>query len=139
MSAPDGTLYVSYPSRAFGMGFYRSLNHGKKWIAGATAYPSSGDTTINVDSTGAVYQSNLRGLPRRDPGVISDPSPLQIDMFKSLDKGASWPQEGVAGTSDSSTNSPFLVDRQWADAYVPPGRRPTRPACTSPTTTGFRV
>src|SRR4029077_20981797 len=56
-TAPDGTLYVSYPGGA-GMGFYRSLDSGKTWKAGAIADTSSGDTTVNVDSSGAVYQAN---------------------------------------------------------------------------------
>jgi hypothetical protein len=119
-NAPDGTLYISYPG-GMGMGFYRSVNDGLKWVAGAIPDPDSGDTTVNVDSSGAVYQSNLRGIPAASQ-VLTGPSPLQIDLYKSLDGGKSWPQKGVSGASDSSTNSRFLVDRQWVDAYIPPGK-----------------
>jgi hypothetical protein len=118
-SAPDGTLYISYPGP--GMGFYRSTNLGKSWIKGATADADSGDTTVNVDSSGAVYQSNLLTFG----GAPSDT--LQIDIYKSLNGGAKWTQKGVTGTADNpssnhSTNSTFLVDRQWVDVYVPPGK-----------------
>src|SRR5439155_2837282 len=125
-SAKDGTLYVSYPASSVkasdpsGSVFYRSTNGGTSWKAGAlaSARGDSGDTTVNVDSTGAVYQSNLRYV---------HPDGLQIDMYKSLDKGAHWFQKGVTGSadnpsSDNSTNSTFLVDRQWTDAYVPHGK-----------------
>ena len=58
-TALDGTLYVSYPGP--GMGFYISKNGGHSWIKGGLADPNSGDTTVNVDSSGAVYQSHLNG------------------------------------------------------------------------------
>jgi len=114
-SALDGTLYISYPGDA-GMNFYRSKNHGKTWKRMKTADPGSGDTTVNVDSAGAVYQSNLKGS-------------LQGDMYKSVDGGTHWrkgdvgnPSPGAGAYGPSSTDSPFLVDRQWTDAYIPPGK-----------------
>jgi hypothetical protein len=113
--APNGELYVSYPGGA-GMSFFRSLDDGKTWKAGAIADPSSGDTTVNVDSSGAVYQANLN-------------SNFQGDVFKSLDQGRHW-TKGVTATSSplanvygpSATDSPFLMDREWTDAYIPPGK-----------------
>lgn len=117
--AKDGALYISYPGP--GMGFFSSSNDGAKWVKGATADDDSGDTTVNVDSSGAVYQSNLLGIT---PG---DPNMLQIDVYKSLDGGKKWIQKGVTGTTDSptsenSTNSTFLVDRQWVDVFIPAGK-----------------
>src|SRR5436189_261748 len=57
---PEGNLYVSYPSNS-GMSFYRSFDSGASWEKGGIADPGSGDTAVNVDSTGAVYQANLNG------------------------------------------------------------------------------
>ena len=113
--APDGTLYVSYPGGA-GMAFFRSLDKGKTWKAGVIADSGSGDTTVNVDSSGAVYQANLNGG-------------FQGDVYKSLDQGRHW-TKGVTATSSplanvygpSATDSPFLMDREWTDAYIPPGK-----------------
>src|SRR5881227_2243293 len=59
-AGPEGNLYVSYPASS-GMDFYRSFDQGRNWRAGALADDSSGDTAVNVDSSGAVYQSNLNG------------------------------------------------------------------------------
>lgn len=105
---PEGNQYVSYPSDN-GMSFYRSFTGGKSWQAGGIADPSSGDTTVNVDSSGAVYQGNLNGN-------------LQGDVWKSFDAGATWPQKGLGYDGQDATGSPFLVDREWTDAYIPPGK-----------------
>src|SRR5207249_2958520 len=59
-AARDGTLYSSAPA-GVGMAFWRSTNGGKKWSTGGLAQNSSGDTSVNVDASGAVYQSNLGG------------------------------------------------------------------------------
>ncbi|MGZ4140414.1 MAG: sialidase family protein [Actinomycetota bacterium] len=114
-AAHDGTLYISYPGGK-GMTFYRSKDAGATWKAGTIADPSSGDTTVNVDASGAVYQANLNGT-------------FQGDVYKSLDGGAHW-TKGVTATSSplaavygpSATDSPFLMDREWTDAYIPPGK-----------------
>src|SRR5438132_929263 len=106
-SALDSTLYISYPGS--GMAFYRSTDLGKTWKKGAVADPSSGDTTVNVDSSGAVYQANLNGG-------------FQGDVYKSLDGGRHW-TKGVTATSSplanvygpSATDSPILMDRQSTD------------------------
>jgi hypothetical protein len=109
-SGPEGNLYVSYPSSS-GMDFYRSFTHGKKWLKGGIAQTSSGDTAVNVDSSGAVYQSNLNG-----------DGDLQGDVFKSFDFGATWPQRGTSADGQDATSQPLLVDREWTDAWIPPGK-----------------
>ncbi len=113
-SANDGTLYASAPGDV-GMAFWRSTTKGKKWVAGGLAQNSSGDTSVNVDASGAVYQSNLGG-----PGLLDT---LQGTVYKSFDKGETWPQVGSSLLSDSnSTSNPLFVDRQWLDAWIPPGK-----------------
>ncbi|MFL5796741.1 MAG: hypothetical protein ACJ77A_02265 [Actinomycetota bacterium] len=112
-TGPEGNLYVSYPGS--NMDFFRSADQGKTWTAGAIAANHSGDTSVNVDSSGAVYQSNLNGIQL-------NPDTLQGVVFKSTDFGAHWTQGGGFITQTNSSNQPFLVDRQWADAYIPPGK-----------------
>jgi hypothetical protein len=113
-SGPDGKLFVSYPGS--GMNFFRSSDAGRTWTEGANeADTQSGDTSVNVDSTGAVYQSNLNG-------INLDPDALQGVVYKSTDLGDHWTKGGGFVNDSNSTNQPFFVDRQWADAYVPPGK-----------------
>src|SRR3954471_14859334 len=109
---PEGNQYVSYPSDD-GTSFFRSFDGGKSWNAGAIADPSSGDTSVNVDSSGAVYQGNLNGN-------------LQGDVWKSFDAGASWPQKGTSFDGQDASGQPFFVDRPWTDAYIPPGKTTRR-------------
>jgi hypothetical protein len=112
---PKGVIYISYPSSP-GMSFYRSTDHGNTWTAGAYAQASSGDTSVNTDASGAVYQSNLNGGPN-----LQDT--LQVDVFKSFNGGKTWPIHGqsqLQGTN--SSGQPFLVDRMWTDAWIPPGK-----------------
>ena len=47
---------------------------------------------------------------------------LQGDVWKSFDQGGSWPQRGTSLDGQDSTSSPFLVDREWTDAYIPRGK-----------------
>src|SRR5206468_2538844 len=109
--SPDRTIYVSAPGDA--MEFWRSADAGKSWTQGSSPEAPSGDTTVNVDQSGAVYESNLN--------VISGQDTLQVDVFKSFDKGTTWPQQGSSTLSDTnSTGQPALVDRQWVDAWIPP-------------------
>ncbi len=109
--SPDHTIYVSAPGDA--MEFWRSADAGKSWTQGSSPEAPSGDTTVNVDQSGAVYESNLN--------VISGQDTLQVDVFKSFDKGTTWPQQGSSTLSDTnSTGQPALVDRQWVDAWIPP-------------------
>jgi hypothetical protein len=111
--ARDGTIYVSAPGDA--MEFYRSTDRGVTWTKGASPESPSGDTSVNVDSSGAVYESNLHGLEFGQ-------DTLQADIFKSFDGGATWPQMGTSAIEDSNTTGqPALVDRQWVDASIPSG------------------
>ena len=111
--APDHTIYVSAPGDA--MEFWRSGDAGRTWIQGASPESPSGDTSVNVDQSGAVYESNLNV-------ITGDQNTLQVDLFKSFDKGATWPQKGSSATVDSNASGqPALVDRQWTDAWIPPG------------------
>jgi hypothetical protein len=113
-SGPDGKLFVSYPGS--GMDFFRSTDNGQTWTEGATeADTQSGDTSVNVDSAGAIYQSNLNGIDL-------NPDALQGVVYKSTDLGDHWTKGGGFVTNSNSTNQPFFVDRQWADAYIPPGK-----------------
>jgi hypothetical protein len=117
-AARDGTVYVSVPTLDPNeTAFYRSSNGGKKWVKGASADSNVGDTSVNVDASGAVYETNLNNV-----GDV-DPSDLQVDVFKSFNKGASWPQKGQGPILPfNSSNMPLFVDRQWLDAWIPPGK-----------------
>ncbi|MFL5896101.1 MAG: sialidase family protein [Thermoleophilaceae bacterium] len=110
-AGPEGNLYVSYPSSS-GMSFFRSFDQGHAWSAGGIADNSSGDTSVNVDSAGALYQGNLNGN-----GI-----PLQGDVWKSFDFGATWPQRGAGLDGMDATSNPFFIDRPWTDAYIPAGK-----------------
>jgi hypothetical protein len=107
-AAPTGqNLYVSYPSDS-GASFSRSFDGGNTWSAGALADTSSGDSTVNVDQSGAVYEGNLNGN-------------LQGDVYKSFDAGTTWPQKGTNALTADSTGNAFLADRPWTDAFIPSG------------------
>ena len=110
-SGPEGNLYVSYPSNS-GMSFFRSFNGGSSWNAGGIPQSGSGDTSLNVDTSGAVYEGNLNG------GEV----PLQADVFKSFDFGKTWPQRATSADGMDASSQPFLVDREWTDAFIPPGK-----------------
>ena len=104
-------VYVSWPGG--GMSFYRSSDSGATWTAGAKADTQSGDTSVNVDPTGAIYQSNLNG-------ISTNANTLQGVVYKSKDLGATWTRGGGFINSANSTNNPLLVDRQWTDTYLEP-------------------
>jgi hypothetical protein len=111
--APDRTIYVSAPGDA--MEFWRSADAGKTWTQGASPESPSGDTSVNVDQSGAVYESNLNV-------ITGDQNTLQVDLFKSFNKGNTWPQKGSSAIEDTNASGqPALVDRQWTDAWIPPG------------------
>ena len=76
--SPDHTIYVSAPGDA--MEFWRSADGGKTWAQGASPESPSGDTSVNVDGSGAVYESNLNV-------ITGDQNTLQVDLFKSFDRG----------------------------------------------------
>src|SRR5439155_15914278 len=111
--SPDHTIYVSAPGDA--MEFWRSADGGKTWAQGASPESPSGDTSVNVDQSGAVYESNLNV-------ITGDQNTLQVDLFKSFDRSATWPQKGSSAIEDTNASGqPALVDRQWTDAWIPPG------------------
>jgi hypothetical protein len=114
-----GMLYVSWPGDK--MGFTRSSDGGKTWTQGGQPKDegSVGDTSVMSDRSGAVYETNLN-VVNADP---SAPNSLQISIWKSFNKGKTWPQEasGFAHQPNAS-NQPFFVDRQWTDAWIPPGK-----------------
>src|SRR6266550_7887513 len=112
-TGPEGNLYVSYPASS-GPTFFRSTNSGTKWTKGTYADSQSGDSSVNVDASGAVYQGNLNGF-------TFDQNMLQTDVYKSVDFGGHWTLGAGPVVQSNSTNNPFFVDRPWTDAYIPPG------------------
>jgi hypothetical protein len=96
---------------------YRSTNAGATWTGGTTnAFSSTGDDCLGTDQAGALYLCNLT-LKDAGTGV------LQGDVYKSTDQGNTWAHgSGLGGASTCGTScSPFGVDRDWVDAYIPPG------------------
>ena len=114
---PTGELYDTTPSG--GTVMYKSTDHGQAWKQTATADPNSGDDCDATDQAGSIYLCNL--------AVSPSAAPLQADMWKSTDDGASWkygnnPVNQMAPTNVCGTScNPFGVDRDWADAYIPRG------------------
>jgi hypothetical protein len=112
-----GELYDTTPSG--GTILYKSTDKGATWHQTATADPNSGDDCVTTDQSGALYECNLAGSPST--------APLQADVWKSVNDGKTWTYgnneidnsgANVCGTSCQ----PFGVDRQWTDAYIPPGK-----------------
>ena len=126
LATNDGSLYVSYPGGS-GTPTFRSTDNGVTWTPTATADPASGDDCLASDGAGGLYICNLAGS--------ADAAPLQADVWKSTDQGAHWTlahgtsdQAPVAPGSKSNagaSSNPFGVDRQWVDAWVPPGKSGT--------------
>jgi hypothetical protein len=115
-STDTGILYDTTPSG--GTILYRSANHGKTWFKTTTADPASGDTCVSTDQSGAVYECNLAGS--------KSVHPLEADVWKSLNEGKTWTYGNnpinLGGANICGTScQPFGVDRQWTDAYIPPG------------------
>src|SRR3981081_798832 len=105
-----GQLYETTPEG--GTLTYTSTDRGTTWKQVATADPKSGDDCIATDQANSVYLCNLAGTP----GAL----PLQADVWKSVNHGASWTQGKpflppvLCGTSCN----PFGVDRQWVGATI---------------------
>lgn len=112
-----GELYDTTPSG--GTLLYKSTDSGASWTKTTTADASSGDDCVFTDQSNALYLCNLAGS--------QSTGPLQADVWKSLNDGSSWVYGtntiDVAGGSNLCGTScqPFGVDRDWADAYIPPG------------------
>jgi hypothetical protein len=110
-----GELYDTTPSG--GTILYKSTNKGSTWIKATTSDPASGDDCVTTDQSGALYECNLAGTPSA--------APLQADVWKSVNDGKSWTYgnnqvDTSAGSNACGTScSPFGVDRDWVDAYIP--------------------
>ncbi|MEA2487930.1 MAG: repeat-like domain, partial [Actinomycetota bacterium] len=109
--ALDGSEYATWPAGT-GTPLYRSTDNGKTWTAAAFADTQSGDDSVNVDQSGAVYLGNLNGAE-------TNPNALQASVYKSTDGGKTWPQHGTSLGGDNASSMPFLVDRPWTDAWIP--------------------
>src|SRR5438046_9974739 len=97
---------------------YRSIDRCQNWQHGTTADPNSGDDCLATDQSNAVYLCNLAG----SEGV----APLQADVWKSVNGGASWTHGEGALPQCGTSCSPFGVDRDWLAASMLPGRGPSR-------------
>src|SRR5438309_10680461 len=106
-----GKLYDTTPSGDTVA--YRSTNRGSSWTQVTTADAASGDDCIDTDQSNAVYLCNLAG----SEGV----APLQADVWKSVNQGASWSHGAGAIPQCATSCSPFGVDRDWVDASIPAG------------------
>jgi hypothetical protein len=115
-SGGKGELYDTTPSG--GTLLYKSTNHGASWTKTTTADTSSGDDCVFTDQANSLYECNLAGS--------QSAGPLQADVWKSINDGKSWTYGNndvnkTAGSNVCGTScSPFGVDRDWGDAYIPP-------------------
>src|SRR5437870_3311711 len=105
-----GQLYDTTPSG--GTLTYTSTDRGKTWRPVTTADPNSGDDCLATDQMNAVYLCNLAG----SEGV----APLQADVWKSVDHGATWTHGAGALPECGTSCSPFGVDRDWVAASILP-------------------
>ena len=113
-----GLLYDTTPSG--GTITYTSTNRGVSWSQVTTADPNSGDDCLATDQSNAVYLCNLAG----SEGV----APLQADVWKSVNHGASWTHGAGALPQCATSCSPFGVDRDWLAASILPPARSTNQA-----------
>lgn len=107
-----GNLYDTTPSG--GTITYLSTNRGQAWQQVTTADPNSGDDCLATDQANAVYLCNLAG----SEGV----APLQADVWKSVDSGATWTHGAGALPQCATSCSPFGVDRDWVAASILSGK-----------------
>lgn len=117
VSDSNGVLYIATPQG--GMVNYRSSDRGLSWHKNTTPDPSSGDDCLGVDQSNAVYMCNLAG---------SDTAPLQADVWKTTDKGATWTEGAGIAPGCAASCSPFGVDRDWVDASIMPPNTSTSQA-----------
>ncbi|HXA43117.1 MAG TPA: hypothetical protein VNV65_09435 [Candidatus Solibacter sp.] len=109
----NGLLYSTYLNK---QSVYRSTDKGSSWSLRTVPDPTTGDDCVATDQSNAVYWCNLNGS--------ASTVPLQADVWKSTDQGQTWKMGQNAvneGTVCSTSCIPFGVDRQWVDAYIPPG------------------
>ena len=112
VSDSNGNLYDATPSG--GTLTYRSGDRGKTWAQTTTADPNSGDDCLATDQSNAVYLCNLAG----SEGV----APLQADVWKSVNGGASWTHGAGPLPQCATSCSPFGVDRDWVAASILSGK-----------------
>jgi hypothetical protein len=112
VSDSSGLLYDTTPSG--GTLTYISSNRGTTWQQVTTADPSSGDDCLATDQSNAVYLCNLAG----SEGV----APLQADVWKTVDHGASWTHGEGALPQCGTSCSAFGVDRDWLAASILSGK-----------------
>jgi hypothetical protein len=112
VSDTSGHLYDTTPSG--GTITYLSTNRGQDWHQVTTADPNSGDDCLATDQSNAVYLCNLAG----SEGV----APLQADVWKSVNGGASWTHGEGALPQCATSCSPFGVDRDWVAASILSGK-----------------
>jgi hypothetical protein len=112
VSDTNGHLYDTTPSG--GTITYLSTNRGSTWQQVTTADPASGDDCLATDQSNAVYLCNLAG----SEGV----APLQADVWKSVNGGASWTHGAGAIPQCATSCSPFGVDRDWVAASILSGK-----------------
>ncbi len=112
VSDTNGNLYDTTPSG--GTITYRSSDRGRDWLQVTTADPNSGDDCLATDQANAVYLCNLAG----SEGV----APLQADVWKSVNGGASWTHGEGALPQCATSCSPFGVDRDWVAASILSGK-----------------
>src|SRR5881392_723175 len=112
VSDTKGVLYDTTPSG--GTITYRSIDRGQSWQQVTTADPNSGDDCLATDQSNAVYLCNLAG----SEGV----APLQADVWKSINGGATW-SHGAGDLPQCGTScSPLGVDRDWVAASILSGK-----------------
>ena len=109
-SDTNGHLYETTPSG--GTITYLSTNRGQRWSQVTTADPNSGDDCLATDQGNAVYLCNLAG----SQGV----APLQADVWKSVNSGASWTHGAGPIPQCATSCSAFGVDRDWIAASILP-------------------
>jgi hypothetical protein len=110
VSDSAGRLYDTTPSG--GTIAYTSTNHGSSWTQVATADPNSGDDCLATDQANSVYLCNLAGS--------QGAAPLQADVWKSTNHGASWTHGAGAIPQCGTSCSAFGVDRDWVAASILP-------------------
>ncbi len=123
IAVDNSTTFNLYEASLLAARSYRSTNAGATWTAGATnAASSTGDDCLATNQLNELFLCNL---------TINSSSNavLQGDVYKSVDHGDHWTHSTgvVFGTNStcapfpSTSCSPFGVDRDWVDAYIPSG------------------